>query len=53
MKTAFIIGNGPTDPKEKAAWLLELKQQGKKPLSVVEKVSVLGMNLGYRIQHYR
>ena len=29
-----IIGNGPTNPQERAAWLTELKAQGKKPNSM-------------------
>jgi len=29
-----IIGNGPTNPQERAAWLTELRAQGKKPNSM-------------------
>jgi hypothetical protein len=38
----LIIGNGPTDPKERTEWLARLRAQGKKPNSIAG-LSVAGL----------
>jgi len=56
-----IVGNGPTDWKERQAWLTELEAQGKKPNSLFGVQLIGGMpvistlflmeDLNYNIQH--
>ncbi len=43
--TDQIVGNGPSDPKERAAWLTELKATGKRPNSIMGVPLIGGLPL--------